>query len=167
MNVTHKQFETKRIFFALSEKRKLGKFASEDPDILEALGKKRRKSTIPSLDEDDEYSPTIKEKRRKESERRKEVQQRVQDGDFLSNLGERTKVFKSRKDSLVTKIAETDSVCATRSFLIVVNLDLEAAFYHGDPKFVSQFFSSGLSARSLSHTVNVRAVSAYFHPKRD
>jgi hypothetical protein len=113
-----------------------------------------------NLDEDDdEYSPTVKEKERREREKRKEVAQRVQDGDYLSNIQERTKVFKSRKDSLVTKTSETDSVCGTKSFLLIVNMDQEGAFYHGGPSLVTQFFTSGVSSKNLHRNFNVRAVS--------
>ena len=58
--------------FFFTEKRKLGRFASEDPDLLEALGNKRRKSAVKNFDEDDdEFSPTVKEKERRQREKRK------------------------------------------------------------------------------------------------
>ena len=94
-----------------TEKRKLGRFAAEDPEILEALGKKRRKSAVKSFDEDDdEFSPTVKEKVRREREKRKEAAKRVQEGDYLSNLNERTKAFNSRKDLLINKMKDSDEV---------------------------------------------------------
>ena len=154
-------------FFSFSEKRKFCQIVNDDPDILETLGKAkpRRKSashkTSSSLydEDDDEFSPTVKEKERKIREKRKEAAKRVQEGDYLTNMAERTKVFKSRKDSLVTKLAETDSVCGTRSFLVVINMDHDSAFYHGDPKLVTRFFTgTGISDSMLSKSYNVRSV---------
>ena len=87
----------------------------------------------------------------------KEAAKRVQEGDYLSNINERTKAFKSRQDQLIGKIRDTDGVCGTKSFLVVVNMDQEAAFYHGDPHLVSQFFTGGVSRRHLNNVnFNVR-----------
>ena len=74
----------------------------------------------------------------------------------MSNINERTKAFKSRQDQLIGKIRDTDGVCGTKSFLVVVNMDQEAAFYHGDPQLVSQFFTRGVSRRHLNNNFNVR-----------
>ena len=69
------------IFF--TEKKKFGNFVEEDPDLLESLGKssKRRKSThknLPTIDEDDDdFSPTVKERDRKRAEKRREAAKRV------------------------------------------------------------------------------------------
>ena len=120
----------------VAEKRKFGQFVEEDPELLETLGKSRRKSTTKNSffdEDDDDFSPTVKEKEKRAREKRKEAAKRVQEGDYLSNITERTKAFQSRKDALISKINDTDSVCGTKSFLVVVNMDLEAAFYHGDP----------------------------------
>ena len=84
----------------------------------------------------------------------------VQEGDYLSNINERTKVFRSRREALIGKIVDTDSVCGTKSFLVVINMDQEAAFYHGDTALVSKFFSTGISKKSsLNKNYNVRSVS--------
>ena len=145
--------------FSLAEKLKFGRIIEEDPELLETLGKKRRKSLHKNiLEDDDEFSPTVKEKAKKAREKRKEVAKRVQEGDYLSNLNERIKAFKSRKDGLIGKIGDTDSVCATKTFLVVINMDQEAAFYHGDPGLVSQFFGSGVAKKSIAKSYNVRAV---------
>ena len=130
----------------ISEKKKFNHIERENPEVLEAIGKKRRKSTVKSsFDEDDDFSPTVKEKERREREKRKEAAKRVQEGDFLANINERTKAFESRKNQLITKILDTDGVCGTRSFLVVINMDQEAAYYHGDPTLVSVFFTKSIS----------------------
>ena len=43
---------------------------------------------------DDDYMPTVKEKEKVEKEKRREMQQKLQDGEFISNATERAKVFK-------------------------------------------------------------------------
>ena len=69
------------IFF--TEKKKFGNFVEEDPDLLESLGKssKRRKSTHKNLapidEDDDDFSPTVKERDRKRAEKRREAAKRV------------------------------------------------------------------------------------------
>ena len=53
---------------------------------MESLGKKRRKSTHKNsvIDEDDdEFSPTVKERDRKMREKRKEAAKRVRNTNFL------------------------------------------------------------------------------------
>jgi len=140
--------------FIANEKKKFGNFVEEDPDLLESLGKssKRRKSTHKNLapidEDDDDFSPTVKERDRKRAEKRREAAKRVQEGDYLSNINERSKVFRSRREGLIGKIGDTDSVCGTKTFLVVINMDQEAAFYHGDTGLVSQFFSTGISKKS-------------------
>ena len=66
---------------SFTEKKKIGHFIEEDPDLLESLGKKRRKSTHKNhgaIDEgDDDFSPTVKERDRKMREKRKEAAKRV------------------------------------------------------------------------------------------
>ena len=160
------------INFIISEKKKFGHFIEEDPDLLESLGhmkkSRKRKSTsiksshVAGIDEDDdEFSPTVKERDRKIREKRKEAAKRVQEGDYLTNINERTKVFSSRKEGLIGKIGDTDSVCGTKTFLIVINMDQEAAFYHGDTALVTQFFSTGISKKSsLTKNYNVRPFDA-------
>ena len=137
------------------EKRKFGHFVEEDPDLLESLGKKKSKNHKVNHEDDDDFSPTVKEKERKNREKRKEAQKRVAEGDFLQNINERTKVFRSRKDGLVSKIAETDEVCGTKSFLIVINPDEELSFFHGDPILVTKFFENGLKSSDFLD-LNVR-----------
>ena len=66
-----------------TEKKKFGNFVEEDPDLLESLGKssKRRKSTHKNLapidEDDDDFSPTVKERDRKRAEKRREAAKRV------------------------------------------------------------------------------------------
>jgi hypothetical protein len=43
---------------------------------------------------DDDYMPTVKEKEKVEKEKRREMQQKLQDGEYLANITERSKVFK-------------------------------------------------------------------------
>ena len=145
-----------------SEKKKFNHIEKENPEVLEAIGKKRRKSTVKSsFDEDDDFSPTVKEKERREREKRKEAAKRVQEGDFLANINERTKAFESRKNQLITKILDTDEVCGTRSFLVVINMDQEAAYYHGDPTLVSAFFTKSIS-RYSPRTSSFMKISSNF-----
>lgn len=159
-------------FFTL-EKRKFGQIIDQDPDLLESLGKappssssvsSRRKSVGGKNDyhdeDDDDFSPTVKEKERRAREKRKEAAKRVQEGDYLTNIKERSKVFSQRKDNLIHKVGETDSVCATKTFLVIINMDQEAAYYHGDPSLVTKFFTFGVSSRPLLKKLyNVRPVS--------
>ena len=44
--------------------------------------------------------PTVKEKEKVEKEKRREMQQKLQDGEFISNAAERAKVFKWETDPL-------------------------------------------------------------------
>ena len=50
---------------------------------------------------DDDYMPTVKEKEKVEKEKRREMQQKLQDGEFISNAAERAKVFKWETDPLI------------------------------------------------------------------
>lgn len=73
-------------FTLFTEKKKIGHFIDEDPDLLESLGKKRRKSTHKNSavdEDDDEFSPTVKERDRKMREKRKEAAKRVRNSFFL------------------------------------------------------------------------------------
>ena len=110
---------------------------------------------------DDDFYATVKEKEQKQREKKKEAQQRLIEGDFLSNIAERNKAFRSRKDALISKMTETDQVCATKSFLVILNNDNEAVFYHGNPILVSKFFTTGLSRNFLSKSFNIRLVRCY------
>ena len=71
------------IIYFFTEKKKFGNFVEEDPDLLESLGKssKRRKSTHKNLapidEDDDDFSPTVKERDRKRAEKRREAAKRV------------------------------------------------------------------------------------------
>ena len=130
-------------------------------DVQKQIGKRRHSSAFFDTGDDD-YAPTVKEKERKLKARKKEVQQRMIEGDFLDNASERNKAFRSRKDALISKIKETDSVCATRSLLIILNIDNDAIYYHGDPQLVSQLFTNGVSVKNLSRNYNIRMVSVQF-----
>lgn len=105
---------------------------------------------------DEDFFATAKEKEQKEKERRKEAQQRILEGDYLSNIADRNKAFKSRKDALIGKMAETDEVCATKSFLVVLNHDNDAIFYYGHPTLVTKFFTTGLTRNCISTNYNIR-----------
>ena len=108
---------------------------------------------------DEDFFATSKEKEQKEKEKRKEAQQRLIEGDYLSNISDRNKAFKSRKDALIGKMAETDEVCATKSFLVVLNHDNDAIFYYGHPTLVTKFFTTGLTRNCVTKTYNIRMVS--------
>jgi hypothetical protein len=41
---------------------------------------------------------------------------------------------------------------------VTLNFEQEAAFYHGEPSLVSQFFTSGMTSKNLGKTFNVRVV---------
>ena len=107
---------------------------------------------------DDDFYATVKEKDKKQREKKKEIQQRILNGDFLSNISERNKAFRSRKDALINKMSETDEVCATKSFLVIINHDNEAVFYHGHPSLTTKFFTTGLDRECVSEYYNTRMV---------
>ena len=69
------------------------------------------------------------------------------------------KSFKTRRESLFTKISETDSVCDSFSFLVILVPEKECAYFHGHPALVSKFFSSGVSRAWFEQGINVRPVS--------
>ena len=71
--------------------------------------------------------------------------------------------IRSRRESLISKITETDNVCACQSFLLMVAADKESAFYYGDPELVSKFFSQGISINQIEKEINVRPVSQPSH----
>jgi hypothetical protein len=66
------------------------------PSCLEYYFYFRRASNVLAGEDsnDDDYMPTVKEKEKVEKEKRREMQQKLQDGEFLSNATERAKVFK-------------------------------------------------------------------------
>ena len=151
--------------------------------------KKRRRQGVTGdegsmYDEDDEdFFSSRKEKKRHEKAKRKEFQRydlkqetcysvdkyisllviglcsRRDEGDYLDDLEERNKVFKKNKKELVEKVAECDTVCATRSLLVVINCDHDAIYYNGDQSLVSQFFTVGVSTKMLKSQYNIRMVS--------
>ena len=108
----------------------------------------------------------MKEKDKKQREKKKEVQQRILNGDFLSNISERNKAFRSRKDALINKMSETDEVCATKSFLVIINHDNEAVFYHGHPSLTTKFFTTGLDRECVSEYYNTRMVRKHVTNKQ-
>lgn len=71
------------------------------------------------------------------------------------------KGFKSRRESLFTRISESDSVCQTFSFLVILVPERECAYFHGHPALVSKFFSAGVSRTWFEEDINVRPVSDF------
>ena len=71
------------------------------------------------------------------------------------------KGFKSRRESLFHKISESDSVCQTFSFLVILVPERECAYFHGHPALVSKFFSAGVSRTWFEEDINVRPVSDF------
>jgi hypothetical protein len=43
---------------------------------------------------DDDYMPTVKEKEKVQKEKRREIQQKLQDGEYITNAVERSRIFK-------------------------------------------------------------------------
>ena len=74
---------------------------------------------------------------------------------------EAMKSFKTRRESLFTRISETDSVCDSFSFLVILVPEKECAYFHGHPALVSKFFSSGVSRAWFEQDINVRPVSVF------
>ena len=74
---------------------------------------------------------------------------------------EAMKGFKSRRESLFARVSETDSVCDSFSFLVILVPEKECAYFHGHPALVSKFFSSGVSRAWFEEDINVRPVSYY------
>ncbi len=71
---------------------------------------------------------------------------------------ERSKAYRSRRESTMAKIQETDDVCACQSFMVSLRLDNGASFYCGSPVMVTRFFARGVARSCLSTRVNVRMV---------
>ena len=139
--------------FSEKGQRRLGRSSLDDRS-------KSKSQPISDFEKNDEdFYATSKEKEQKEREKRKESQQRLTEGDYLSSISDRNKAFKSRKDALIGKMAETDEVCATKSFLVVLNHDNDAIFYYGHPTLVTKFFTTGLTRNYVSKTYNIRMVS--------
>nr|XP_040572394.1 LOW QUALITY PROTEIN: uncharacterized protein LOC121121511 [Lepeophtheirus salmonis] len=138
-----------------------------DPKGLQlshALEISKRSLRVPSFstesheedEEEDEYFSTVEERRKKERAKKREAAQRVSDGEFLRNPIERSKVFSSRKESLMTKVIEMDTICGSKSFILIVCPEKEAAYYQGSEELVSQFFISGLSSSMIHRDINIR-----------
>lgn len=70
-------------------------------------------------------------------------------------------IHRSHKDNLVSKIKEGDKACGTKSFVLILNPDLESATYHGCKEFLAYFFTCGLSAHHLDKKYNIRPVKNY------
>ena len=106
--------------------------------------------------DDDDYSPTVEERKKKERLRKKEAQQRVSDGEYLTHPQERAKFYKTRKEFIVAKINELDTLCGSKSFLIIIIPDKETVYYHGDSNLTAQFFKSNLSSYKIPTRFNIR-----------
>lgn len=119
---------------------------------------------------DDDYAPTVSERKKmerlkreeRERERKERLEKEREEGGAggsrsgESAMAERTRVLKSRRESLISKITETDGVCGCQSFVLMVAADREGAFYYGDEELVSAFFGGGLSRHYFDRAVNVR-----------
>ena len=79
----------------------------------------------------------------------------------LLSTREAMKSFKTRRESLFTRISETDSVCDSFSFLVILVPEKECAYFHGHQALVSKFFSSGVSRAWFEQDINVRPVSVF------
>lgn len=64
-----------------------------------------------------------------------------------------------RRESMITKIKETDDVCACHSFLLILVPEREGAYFYGGQDMVSRFFSTGVSRNQFPRSTNVRPVS--------
>ena len=62
---------------------------------------------------------------------------------------------------MTPRISETDSVCDSFSFLVILVPEKECAYFHGHPALVSKFFSSGVSRAWFEQDINVRPVSVF------
>ncbi|TRY61774.1 hypothetical protein TCAL_12268 [Tigriopus californicus] len=133
------------------------------PDATPVKPLKAKKPGLLDMDDDD-YSPTVYERKQKEKIRRKERMEREKK--LKQTLAEETvpsgtvldvnKSFRSRKESLMAKIKETDNVCGCQSFLLILAPDKDACYYYGHPAFVSLFFSTGIAKGNFHTRVNVR-----------
>lgn len=133
------------------------------PDATPVKPLKAKKPGLLDVDDDD-YSPTVYERKQKEKLRRKERLEREKK--LKQNLAEEAtpsgtvldvnKSFRSRKESLMAKIKETDNVCGCQSFLLILSPDKDACYYFGHPAFVSLFFSTGIAKDNFHTRVNVR-----------
>ena len=130
--------------YIISDKKPASKFTPKAPHLRKP--------------KDDDYSPTVSERKKKDALRRFEQQQLIKQQKMESSeLSEKelSKALRSRRETLTGKIRETDSVCACKSFLLIINSEKEVSFFHGHPDFVSKFFSTGISAKIFNKEVRM------------
>ncbi len=75
---------------------------------------------------------------------------------------ERAKSHRSRRESLMSKILETDDVCGCSSFLLTLRLDNGGTFFAGDPVMITRFFGEGVSKSFMDQRINIRPVGNIF-----
>jgi len=107
-------------------------------------------------DGDEEFFDTVKSKKKKAALARAESAKRMAEVEYLKHPSERFKRFKCSKDGVLSKIKEIDSVCGSKSFVVIVNTEKECAYYQGDPDWVSEFFTVGVKRRHMDPSLNVR-----------
>ena len=111
---------------------------------------------VPGSDDDDEeFFDSMKSKKEKEAAKSEPIK-KIGEIEFIKNLIERMRKFKSYKDGIFSKVKEIDYICGCSTFVLVVNLERDCAFYYGSHLLVSQFFTTGLNSQSMLRTYNVR-----------
>ena len=109
-----------------------------------------------SDDGDEDFFDTIKNKKEKEKETKSEAAKKTVDVEFIKNPIERFKKFKAFKEGLFSKVKEIDNICGVTTFVIIINMERDAAFYYGADTLVSDFFTAGLSRTAMLKQLNVR-----------
>ena len=78
------------------------------------------------------------------------------EAEYIKNPVERLKRFKAFKDSLLSKVKEIDNICGVLTFVVIVNMERDTAFYCGPDSLVSEFFTTGLRRAEILKQMNVR-----------
>lgn len=108
-------------------------------------------------DEDEEFFDTVKNKKDRDKEMKAaESGKKSGELEYIKNPAERFKKFKSFKDGIFAKVKEIDSICGVSTFVVIVSLERDCAYYHGPENLVSEFFTTGISRGSLLSVYNVR-----------
>ena len=68
-------------------------------------------------------------------------------------------MFRSRRDSLLARVAETDDSCGTESLVLLVCPEKASCYYYGHRNMLERLLGRGIARRDFPKEVNVRPVS--------
>ena len=67
-------------------------------------------------------------------------------------------IVRSRRDSLLTRVAEMDDTCGTESLVLLVSPEKASCYYYGHRSMIDRLFGRGIAARDFGRDANVRPV---------